>query len=328
MYKKIVSKIKLGFVPCEGNQFKPYFLKSDFLFCLVVFLLILKLVSVPFFLYFSQTSFFADITKTTLIGLVNKERVSLGFNPLTEDLKLSQAAYLKASDMIAKDYFAHQTPEGFSPWYWFKKVGYDYKYAGENLAIGFLDSGEVHQAWLDSLSHKNNLLNPKYEEIGIGIVKGDFQGNETIVVVQLLGSSQGLVFLPVDEETDNNLTPEENEEEEPIIAEESEQDNNLAGVPVQVGGVEEEKSIKDALIINSLKFFYFDYDKLIERIAYLTLILVVISLMIVVLVRVDIFQRDLVLRAVILIIFLSVSIVLDRGNIVQLIPHNLTIYGL
>ncbi|GAH47620.1 unnamed protein product, partial [marine sediment metagenome] len=75
---------------------------------------------------------------------------SLGLSALRENPQLSKAALLKAQDMLENDYFAHRSPEGITGWYWIKKAGYNYQRAGENLAIAFLDSEEVHKAWNDS----------------------------------------------------------------------------------------------------------------------------------------------------------------------------------
>lgn len=302
MYRKILSKIKLGFIPCQGNEYRSKFLEATFY--LVIFLLVLKIFSIPFLIYFPKSSLFADITKTALINLVNQERESLGLQTLNENIILNQAAYLKAEDMMENDYFSHQSPEGFSPWYWFKKVGYDYKLAGENLAIGFLDSEEVHQAWLDSFSHKDNLLNPNYQEIGIGVVKGDFQNNETTVVVQLLGAPQAPIV---------SLTQEEGIEEGEILPQEE------LSSPVQ------ETEVKDATALSFFRFIYSGYDDLIQKISYGLLILMIISLMITTLVKPDV---SLVLRTIIFIVLLSFSIILDKETIIQLIPHSFIIYGL
>ena len=61
---------------------------------------------------------------------------------------------MKAQDMATLGYFAHVSPDGKTPWYWIEKVGYDYQYAGENLAINFSDSKDVTNAWMASPLHK------------------------------------------------------------------------------------------------------------------------------------------------------------------------------
>jgi len=100
---------------------------------------------------------------------------------------LEQAAQQKAQDMIKNNYFAHTSPAGTSPWYWFDKVDYNYVAAGENLAKDFTDSKYLHQAWMNSSSHRANILNEKFQEIAIVIIEGKINGENTILAVQLFG---------------------------------------------------------------------------------------------------------------------------------------------
>lgn len=163
-------------------------LESNILAWCVLLLFLFKVISILFLFNFPYSTFFAEISKNVLLNLTNQERKSLGVTPLRENSKLNRAAYLKAKDMLGKDYFAHTSPDGLNPWYWFSKVGYNYQYAGENLAIDFLDSEELYQAWDNSPSHRENIINSKYKEIGIAVLTGEFEGAETTVVVQLFGA--------------------------------------------------------------------------------------------------------------------------------------------
>ncbi len=129
----------------------------------------------------------SSINKDGVVGLVNQERIERGLNSLTVNDRLQTAAQWKAEDMIEKDYWEH-FHNGKSPWAWMNEAGYDYMDAGENLAIDFSELELVHQAWMNSPTHKENIINPKYKEIGIGIASGDFEGHETIVVVQMFGN--------------------------------------------------------------------------------------------------------------------------------------------
>lgn len=163
------------------------FLQSRALTYCAVFLLVLKIFSIAVFVSFSPNIFFADITKSALVNLVNQSRKSAGAGELSESIKLDQAAELKARDMITREYFSHNSPEGVTPWHWFSETGYDYKYAGENLAVGFFDSIDVFHAWLNSASHRENLLNSNYKEVGTAVLQG-FGHNNAIVVVQMFGT--------------------------------------------------------------------------------------------------------------------------------------------
>ena len=126
----------------------------------------------------------ASISAQTLVELTNLSRASAGLASLSVNSKLVSSAQAKAADMLEHDYFAHTSPQGLSPWYWFAQAGYDYSYAGENLAIDFFSSSGVHNAWMASPSHRANILDPNYTEIGIAAEQNEFQGKETIVVVQ------------------------------------------------------------------------------------------------------------------------------------------------
>jgi hypothetical protein len=94
---------------------------------------------------------------------------------------------MKANDMAAKSYFAHTSPEGIDPWYWFNQAGYKFSYAGENLAIDFSDSDAVNSAWMNSPTHRANLLDQHYTEIGIATAQGLYQGHVTTFVVEEFG---------------------------------------------------------------------------------------------------------------------------------------------
>jgi len=96
-------------------------------------------------------------------------------------------------------YFAHTSPEGKTPWYWIEQVGYQYQYAGENLAINFSDSEDVVKAWMESASHRANITKDKYTEIGTGVATGVYKGRETVFVAQVYANPNKVVILPVSE---------------------------------------------------------------------------------------------------------------------------------
>jgi len=169
------------------KDFWEKFLKSKWLLGVAVFVLALKISFSLIYINLPNSLFFADIAKSELVNMLNQTRQAMGLNALTENLQLDQAAQLKAQDMVANEYFNHISPSGTTPWYWFSAAGYNYKYAGDNLAIGFYDSAEVYQAWLNSASHKENMISPYYTEVGTAVLTG-FGNNNAIVVVQLFGT--------------------------------------------------------------------------------------------------------------------------------------------
>jgi hypothetical protein len=102
--------------------------------------------------------------------------------------RLSEGAQLKAGDMFAFDYWAHKSPSGRQPWEFFREAGYEYRVAGENLARDFMKSEDVVRAWMESPTHKENIVNPKYQEIGVAVVDGTLGGIKTTLVVQFFGT--------------------------------------------------------------------------------------------------------------------------------------------
>ena len=93
--------------------------------------------------------------------------------------------------MLAKGYWAHFAPDGTSPWSFFLSFGYKYQYAGENLARDFSNANDAVNAWMNSPTHRENILNSKYKEIGIGVVEGNLAGVDTTVIVQFFGAPLG-----------------------------------------------------------------------------------------------------------------------------------------
>lgn len=132
--------------------------------------------------------FARNINQAEIIRLTNVERSKVGAPAVVENSLLNQAAALKAQNMFAEDYWAHYSPSGKSPWYWFDQVGYAYILAGENLARDFDTSQGVINGWMNSTSHRENMLTPGYKHIGIAVVNGIMSGHETTLVVQLFGT--------------------------------------------------------------------------------------------------------------------------------------------
>lgn len=122
-----------------------------------------------------------------IIVETNKVRAANNLIPLKANSKLDVAALEKLNDMIAKDYFAHNNPEGLAPWFWIEKNDYEYTHAGENLALGFLRADETVTAWMNSPSHRANIMNTNYSEIGVAANKASINGVTGILVVQMFG---------------------------------------------------------------------------------------------------------------------------------------------
>lgn len=134
-----------------------------------------------------SNQYLAAVLPATIVDLTNTERKANGTGVLSVNLKLEEAARLKAQDMAKRGYFSHVSPEGVQPWYWLGLVQYKYYAAGENLAVHFDESSAVNAAWMASPSHRANILNREFTEIGVGTAVGLFEGRSTIFVVQYFG---------------------------------------------------------------------------------------------------------------------------------------------
>jgi hypothetical protein len=130
----------------------------------------------------------STILPAVIVDLTNGERSGDSLGQLRRNSSLDAAAQLKAQHMAEKEYFAHYSPDGVSPWFWFAQTNYNFVHAGENLAIHFTDTNNLVDAWMDSPTHRANIMNGNYTEIGIGTAEGEFEGYKTVYVVQLFGT--------------------------------------------------------------------------------------------------------------------------------------------
>jgi len=130
----------------------------------------------------------SEITQEKVFKQTNQERQKEGLGVLKYNPDLSISAQAKANDMFSKGYWAHTSPDGTSPWDFFKQIDYKYSYAGENLAKDFYDTESLMKAWIKSPTHRENVVNTNYQEIGIGVVNGTLNGYKTTIVVQHFGT--------------------------------------------------------------------------------------------------------------------------------------------
>ena len=175
------------FIPCKENGFKPRILETQFFFILLGLLVGLKIVTLVSFWGNFEATIFNQISQNDLYALANDARATNGVAKLQVSSKLEAVAQLKLADMFQNNYFAHTSPVGIEPWHWFDKANYGYKVAGENLAMNFMSSDEVLKAWLNSESHRKNLLLNDFQETGIAVGSGMINGQQTVVVVQVFG---------------------------------------------------------------------------------------------------------------------------------------------
>ncbi len=139
-----------------------------------------------------------DVSISGLLQATNVQRAGHGKASLGSNSLLNQAAQAKASDMATRDYWSHNTPEGNPPWVFIDQAGYDYVKAGENLAYGFLTSEATIAGWMNSPSHKANMLDSDYADVGFGIANAaNYQGQgPATVVVAMYGKPAQVAAAP------------------------------------------------------------------------------------------------------------------------------------
>lgn len=179
---------KKYFIPHEANDHKPHFLREKSVALLAAIAVFLLLASIAGTYIVNNSKFLASIQSAFLVDLANEDRQISGASRLVVSERLTLAAQLKANDMAEKGYFAHTSPDGITPWHWFAEAKYQYVYAGENLAVNFSRSEDVQRAWMNSPTHRANILNNRYKEVGIATAEGEYKGRKAIFVVQMFGT--------------------------------------------------------------------------------------------------------------------------------------------
>lgn len=150
-------------------------LSITLLFCLAVFL-------------FPKAASFSSTPADQIVTLTNQIRKEYNLPPLKLSYYLTKSAETKAQDIFTNQYFSHLSPQGKTPWDLLEQENYIYRAAGENLAADFNTPQEAISAWLSSASHRSNLLDPNYQEIGVAVATGYLQHKKTTIIVQHFGS--------------------------------------------------------------------------------------------------------------------------------------------
>ena len=186
----MINLLRHLFLPREANNYRSGFLHHKILLSFILFF-----VSAGILTYAIRTNFpsvlglSADISTQQLLILTNQQRQNNNLSALTDNTELDQAAANKATDMFNKNYWAHNAPDGTTPWTFIKGAGYNYVYAGENLARGFNNASDVVTAWMNSPEHRKNVLSPNYQNVGFSVATGKLSGEDTVLIVEMLGST-------------------------------------------------------------------------------------------------------------------------------------------
>lgn len=155
---------------------------------LIILAVLQILLGLPGFQFAALLSGESPFSAQQVVAATNQFRAGLGIDSLRSSATLNVAAAQKLQDMALNEYFAHFSPSGISPWHWFAINNYAYSYAGENLAIGFVDADSTVQAWAQSASHRKNLANQNYREIGVAVRQVTLKDIQGTLVVQLFGT--------------------------------------------------------------------------------------------------------------------------------------------
>jgi len=180
--------VKNLFIPNPENNYTPHLLSRGLVTFYTLVILLFNIVTSDI----SVLKAHADVDTKSIVELHNLERRKHSLSQFKVNSKLVNSAKLKAKAMLESNCWDHYCPNGKSPWDFFDEAGYSYIYAGENLAEGFNDNEDVMQAWMNSKTHRENILRGEFDEIGIGIVYGDYQNitNNAIIVVHFGSQKQ------------------------------------------------------------------------------------------------------------------------------------------
>lgn len=169
-------------VPHQHNDYRPHLIRRYGLAVILVLILVLQSV---WFIFFDGQILGdeANITTSRLLAETNNERKQNGLDDLKLNAKLTTAAHKKAENMLSVGYWAHNAPDGTTPWHWIESSGYTYVNAGENLARGFNTTEGIVEAWMESPTHRANILDKDYTEVGFAAVNGVMNGKKTTLIV-------------------------------------------------------------------------------------------------------------------------------------------------
>ena len=182
--RKTKQKTALAFVPKKENQYRPHLIRRYGLL-----LIISVAIALQFGYNFTKTGSVlgrvVNITPAGLLAATNDQRADEGLPSLRKSEHLSQAAMLKANDIIQNQYWDHTSPSGVEPWQWIQKTNYTYSEAGENLARDFSTADGTVAGWMASEKHRENMLKPSYSDVGFAVTNGELNGKPTTIVVAL-----------------------------------------------------------------------------------------------------------------------------------------------
>lgn len=220
------------FLPHKDTHKKAHLISWEAILIYVLFFILLQVgFSIVSYTKPGVLGISSNIDQKKLIELTNIEREKKGLGKVSENEALDKAANLKAQNMFAENYWAHFAPSGKTPWDFILGSGYHFTFAGENLAKNFYSSDEVVKAWMNSPTHRDNLLNTNYKDIGIAVVEGTLNGQKTTLVVQEFGTTELLASKPAMDVQGKQIPVQPDKEERPLLLAAA-SENNLNSKPI------------------------------------------------------------------------------------------------
>ena len=204
--KTLHHHVKTLLVPHKANGYHPHLIRWQGLTVVLALALIVQIgygfVTTGRVEVLGKAS---NISVTDLVADTNVQREAVHLSDLKLNDQLSNAAFMKAKDMFANNYWAHVSPTGVTPWKWLADVGYNYNVAGENLAKNYPTAQATLDAWMASPTHKANVLGAKYQDVGFAVVDGTLNGQSTMLVVAYYGAPVSAVEAATDQKV--TITP-------------------------------------------------------------------------------------------------------------------------
>ncbi len=208
-YMKMKEKLYSSVFPSEHNNGTPLLIQASGAIIMVgLAFAVFALANIHGFVVKNYAGDnYAAVVAAVLLDQTNEQRADLDLPYLTPSAELTASAQLKANDMAQEGYFAHVSPSGVTPWQWFEQAGYQFSYAGENLAVNFRDSGSVTNAWMNSPTHRENIVNQNFAEIGIATSVGRYKGDRSTFVAQHFGTPYNRIDNSFSINSDSFLDP-------------------------------------------------------------------------------------------------------------------------
>lgn len=209
--KRIHKHVKQLVVPNKHNDYRPLIQRTTGIIVILVIVIVAQFIH-SHFISGRVLGSNPAIATEKLLEATNAERANHSAGALTLSSSLSAAAYAKAQDMLANQYWSHNSPSGVTPWKWIADEEYNYLKAGENLARGFNSTKSILNAWMNSPSHRENVINPAYTEVGFAVVDGEFHNKPTTLVVALYAQPSTLAAVVTPPSTNDTIALGQTEE--------------------------------------------------------------------------------------------------------------------